>query len=93
MNSIGSFIGIVLFVGWLGMCIWSWMKPVPTTNADSCDAERDRQIGLIIGMLGGTVEAAAQVRYAISRLEEDLGRKVTLQEIAVATGVKLGLGD
>lgn len=89
MSNIGTIIGIVILLGWLGVCVWSWFKPAPPAQDAGDEAERDQQIGFIIGMMGGTVEAAAQVRYAISRLEEQLGRKATLREIATAVGVKL----
>lgn len=90
MNNFGTIIGTVILLGWLGVCLWSWLKPAPPAQDAGDEADRDRQIGFIIGMMGGTVEAAAQVRYAISRLEEQLGRKATVREIATAVGVKLG---
>ena len=92
MDSIGGIIGTLFVPGWLCVCVWSWLKPSPSAPAPQSDddGERDRQIGFIVGMMGGTVEAAAQVRYSISRLEEDLCRKATMQEIATAVGVKLG---
>jgi hypothetical protein len=79
----------MLVVGWLGVCVWSWLKPA-LPDAQDDDPERDRQIAVIVGLLGGTIETAAHARYAISRLEEDLGRKATLHEIATAMGVTLG---
>ena len=85
-----EFIGLILVVGWLGVCVWSWFQPAPPESASPGDEERDRSIGFITGALGGDVTAAATVRYAISRLEEDLGRQATAREIATAVGVTLG---
>jgi hypothetical protein len=47
----------------------------------------------MIGSLGVGVEEAAVARYAISRLEEDLGRQATLHEIAIAIGATNATGD
>jgi hypothetical protein len=90
MNEIGSSIGLLLVLGWLGICVWSWLTPSPKSTTSAGDAEHDRQIGHIIGMLGGSIEEAAQARYTISRLEEDLGRRATRHEMAIAVGVTLG---
>lgn len=93
MIQIMQIIAAVIAIGWIGVMIWSWFRPSPPpTTPSSEDAERDRAIGFMVGMLGGSIEAAAQVRYTISRLEEELGRKATIHEIATAVGVKLGSG-
>ena len=75
--------GILLVAGWLVLMVWSWFKPTPPRTPGQ---ERDYQIGVMIGALGGGIEQAAQARYAISRLEEQLGRKATLHEIGIAIG-------
>jgi hypothetical protein len=75
--------GILLVAGWLVLMVWSWFKPSPRQTPEQ---ERDYQIGVMIGTLGGGIEQAAQARYAISRLEEQLGRKATLHEIGIAIG-------
>lgn len=87
-----SILGLAILIGWLGVCVWSWSSPSTKAPPSTPQEDRDRAIGFIIGALGGTVEAAAEVRYAISRLEEDLGRPATAHEIATAVGVTLGSG-
>lgn len=86
-----EWIGLILVVGWLGFAVWSWFQPETPSPASAEDTERDRQIGAMIGALGGGVEEAAIARYAISRLEEDLGRKATLHEIGIAIGAATSL--
>lgn len=82
----------VLAVLWGIFTVYSWFSPSPKQSLPS-DSERDRQIGLLIGSLGGGIEEAAVARYAISRLEEDLGRQATLQEITIAIGATYATGD
>ena len=76
-------LGIIILVGWLGIMLWSWFTPTPPRTPDQ---ERDYQVGVMIGALGGGIEEAAHARYAIGRLEEQLGRKATLHEIGIAIG-------
>lgn len=89
MNLILPILGAVLVIGWLVLMFWSWLSPAKPAAESAQDGEHDRQIGMLIGMLGGGIEEAAQARYAISRLEEDLGRRATLHEMATAIGVTL----
>ncbi len=89
METLTTLIGGLLLLSWLGLCLWSWLSPAPPEKSCPEQAERDRQIGLMIGSLGGSIEQAAQARYAISRLEENLGRRATLHEIATAIGVTI----
>ena len=86
-----EWIGLILLLGWLGFAVWSWFQPAEPEHSSSEDADRERAIGAMIGALGGGVEEAAIARYAISRLEEDLGRKATLHEIAIAIGASTSL--
>ena len=76
-------LGAIVVLGLLGIAVWSLLKPAPQRTPEQ---ERDYQIGVMIGSLGGGIEEAVQARYAISRLKEQLGRKATLHEIAVAIG-------
>jgi hypothetical protein len=92
MAAFWQFIGAGFIIGWIGLTVWSWFSKTKS-GPPSAEAERDRMIGQLVGMMGGDVQAAAQVRYAISRLEEELGRPPTLHEVAVAVGITLGPGS
>jgi hypothetical protein len=81
-----TILGLLLLIAWLSLMVWSWFSPTPPPTADQ---ERDRAIGAMIGSLGGDIESAVIARYTISRLEESLGRKATLHEIAVAIGASI----
>ncbi|MBK8094339.1 MAG: hypothetical protein IPK32_20850 [Verrucomicrobiaceae bacterium] len=92
MNVALTIISALIVIGWLILMLWSWFTPSPPSTTKESDPESDREIGYLVGLLGGSIETAAHVRYAISRLEEDLGRKATLHEKATAVGVTLGSG-
>jgi hypothetical protein len=79
-------IGALLLLAWLGFSVWSWFQPTPKLTESQ---EHDRQIGYVVGLLGGSIEDAAVARYAIQRLEEQLGRRATLHEMGVAIGVSV----
>jgi hypothetical protein len=81
-------IGAILVLGWLGFSVWSWFQPTPKLSESQ---EHDRQIGYVVGLLGGSIEDAAEARYAIQRLEEQLGRRASLHEMGVAIGVSVGV--
>jgi hypothetical protein len=85
---IPEIIAAVLLLGWLGFSVWSWFQPTPKLSESQ---EHDRQIGYVVGLLGGSIEDAVTARYAIQRLEEDLGRRATMQEMGVAIGVSISL--
>jgi hypothetical protein len=81
-------IGILFVTAWAIFMVYSWFSksPVPSTQEDSMDAD----IGFVVGMMGGGIEDAAHVRYALSRLQEQLGRRPTRQELMIAVGIQQG---
>jgi hypothetical protein len=54
------------------------------------DKDRDYRIGVALGAVGYDTEYAAVVRYALSRFEEEKGRKATEQELATLIGATIG---
>ncbi len=87
MDLLLKILGILLLLWWGWTMVKSWRQPV----IQDADTERERQIGILIGSLGGDLQDAVHARYAISRLEESLGRKATLHEIAVAIGASVAI--
>jgi hypothetical protein len=84
-------ISIIVLVGVVGFVIWGNLPqrgPQPPVDPTTAAKEaRDREIGFIVGMLGGDIAAAAQVRYAVERLEAQTGRIATPHEVGIAAGM------
>ncbi len=59
----------------------------PLDPVEEAKALRDRAIGMIVGMLGGDIATAAQVRYAVERLEAQTGRIATPHDVGIAAGM------
>jgi hypothetical protein len=57
------------------------------------DKERDYRIGVAMGAMGYDIQYAAAVRYALSRFEEEKGRKATEQELATLIGTAIGVAQ
>lgn len=55
------------------------------------DKERDYRIGVAMGAMGYDIQYAAAVRYALSRFEEEKGRKATEQELMTLIGTAIGV--
>jgi hypothetical protein len=55
------------------------------------DRERDYRIGVAMGAMGYDIQYAAVVRYALSRFEEEKGRRATEQELATLIGTSIGV--
>ncbi len=55
------------------------------------DKERDYRIGVAMGAMGYDIQYAAAVRYALSRFEEEKGRRATDQELAMLIGTAIGV--
>jgi hypothetical protein len=62
-----------------------------TDERSEVDKERDYRIGVAMGAMGYDIQYAAVVRYALSRFEEEKGRKATEQELATLIGTAVGV--
>jgi len=51
------------------------------------DATNDRQIGMLVGMSGGTITDAEMARFVLERFEKINGRKATMREIGMVIGM------
>ena len=59
------------------------------SNSDDkpIDPADSYQIGLLVGMMGGTVADAAVARSALQRFEQAHGRKATMRDVATVVGM------
>jgi hypothetical protein len=62
-----------------------------TDERSEVDKERDYRIGIAMGAMGYDIQYAAAVRYALSRFEEEKGRRATEQELMTLIGTAIGL--
>jgi hypothetical protein len=93
-SQLSSLLFLLLLIGFV---VWGNLPSKRLKASQDADphaaarAERDYQLGVVTGMLGGDITEAATLRYAISRLEEQTGRPATKAEIFLAAGINLSL--
>ncbi len=84
----------IMFALAIGFVIIAFVKYRNTPIADGrseADKERDYRIGVALGAMGYDIQYAAVVRYALSRFEEEKGRRATEQELATLIGTAIGV--
>jgi hypothetical protein len=84
----GSWIAVALI---LALVVWGLVPRREKPREDSApavppseDPSLARQVGVVTGVLGGSVESAAVTKYALSRLE----KPPTAYDIGVAAGIE-----
>jgi nitrate reductase gamma subunit len=82
-------------IGIGSICLFIWIFFVksnkPTTAQESLETEQAQVIGLITGMMGGSISDAATARYALQRFETQHQRKATSRDIAIVMGMIRGM--
>jgi hypothetical protein len=62
-------------------------------QVDNPDASFDTaELGAMVGLLGGSIKDAAKAQYALSRLQDRLGRTPTRQEAATPISMVITSG-
>jgi nitrate reductase gamma subunit len=76
-------------IGAVGLLIWIFFvkSNKPMTVQESLEAEEARLIGMVTGMIGGSVADAAVARYALQRFEAQHKRKATPQDLAIVVSM------
>jgi hypothetical protein len=86
--------GTIMFVLAMIFVVVAFVKyrnePI-TDERSPVDKDRDYRIGVALGAMGYDIKYAAVVRYALSRFEEEKGRKATEQELATLIGTAIGV--
>jgi hypothetical protein len=86
----------IMFVAAIVFVVVAFVKYRNEPIADersSVDKDRDYRIGVALGAMGYDIQYAAVVRYALSRFEEEKGRKATEQELATLIGTAIGVAQ
>jgi len=85
------YVAAVILAVLIAFVIWgnlpSRHPKTPLDPVEEAKALRDREIGMIVGMLGGDIAMAAQARYAVERLEAQTGGIATPHEVGIAAGM------
>jgi hypothetical protein len=78
----------------IGVFIWL-IIPSRTQKAradnELIDPSDARQIGFLIGMMGGGVADAAVARFALERFQQIHGRKATTRDAGIVAGLISGM--
>ncbi|MDA0659053.1 MAG: hypothetical protein O2931_03850 [Planctomycetota bacterium] len=83
---------LAIFCGILAMAFFVWLL-IPSSNSKSdpngelIDPSDARQLGLLIGLSGGSIADAAVARFALERFEQVHGRRATTKEIGMVIGL------
>jgi hypothetical protein len=89
-------LGIFLSIGLVAFVIWGLIPskssggkgaPLPSLDDQVIDPSDSYQIGLLIGLRGGSIADAAIARYALQRFEEIHGRKATVRDMGIVAGL------
>ena len=82
--------GIALAIGLFIFAMWLLTPSKNDKHGSSDDIVFDssdsRQIGILIGMTGGSIVDAAVAQYALQRFEETYHRKATSRDIGIIIG-------
>ena len=81
-------LGLFIFVCWFFSGDSKRAKQTAQPSEDEIiDSSDPQQIGLLIGMTGGSIPDGAVAQYALRRFEEIHGRKATFREVAMLVGL------
>lgn len=86
---------LAVFLGAAAVGLFVWLM-IPRSSAgpraddELIDPSDSRQIGLLVGLVGGGIADAAVARYALERFEKIHGRKATTRDIGVVVGIMRG---
>jgi len=85
-----------ILVGAAAIGIFIWLlsgnsarstKPLTDSEPELIDPSDSRQIGLLIGLTGGSISDAAAARFALERFEQIHGRKATTRDVGIVAGL------
>jgi len=80
-------IAVLSFFVWLLIPSQTSSTLKGSSNGEFIDPENSRQIGLLVGMTGGSIPDAALMRFALQRFQQLHGRRATTREIGVVLGL------
>ncbi|MBK6942079.1 MAG: hypothetical protein IPH13_18015 [Planctomycetes bacterium] len=88
-----------ILIGAAALAVFIWLLVPSSSSAPSAaegeliDPSDSRQIGLLIGLAGGSIADAAVARFALERFEQIHGRKATTRDVGLVVGLMRGGDD
>lgn len=76
----------VAFFVWLFIPTKATAPPSDASGKTLIDPDNSYQIGMLVGMTGGSIPDAAVMRYALDRFKQIHGRPATTQDIGIVLG-------
>lgn len=80
-------IAAVVFFIWLFIPTRSTAPPADESGHPLIDPDDSYQIGMLVGMTGGSIPDAAVMRYALDRFKQIHGRPASTQDIGIVLGL------
>lgn len=77
----------VAFFVWLFIPTKATAPPSDTSGTTLIDPDDSYQIGMLVGMTGGSIPDAAVMRYALDRFKQIHSRPATTQDIGNVLGL------
>jgi hypothetical protein len=77
----------VAFFVWLFIPTKSTAPPSDAAGNPLIDPDDSYQIGMLVGLTGGSIPDAAVMRYALDRFKQIHGRPATTQDIGIVLGL------
>ena len=79
---------VLLGIGAVSFFVWLLIPDrTHPRRSELIDPSDSRQLGMLIGMAGGSIGDAATARFALQRFEEIHGRKATTRDIGIVIGL------
>jgi hypothetical protein len=79
---------VIVAVAAIGFFAWLLVSAKQNAEGDRViDATDARQIGTLIGLMGGSIHDAAIAQNVLRRFEQEHGRKATVKEMGVVAGM------
>ena len=84
----GQVIGIVIGIAAVAAFVWLLIGSKKSSESQLLiDPNDPRQIGTLIGMMGGSVADGALAQFALRRFEQEHGRKATVKDMGIVAGM------
>jgi hypothetical protein len=77
----------VIAIGAVVLFVWFMAGKKSAAEDVEIDPTDSRQIGMLIGMMGGDARDAAVARFALVQFEAQYGRKATVRDMAIVAGM------
>lgn len=83
-----SLVQIIIAIAAVAFFLWMLLTSKNESHSDAViDPNDARQIGTLIGLMGGSIADAAVAQAALRRFEQEHGRKATMKDAGTVAGL------